>query len=153
MKTLIRYVLNQRGKKNVVILIAVFLLFVAACGSNEIQDGEEALPATETAEESNNFADIRSHSMRTPFLLTIPDADKQLTSEIQALSKITFNAVENDIYAKYLDEIVSWRTREYYVNYGIGSVAINYPEFSATGYIIVECGTDLLLQMTEQHAF
>ena len=153
MKNIIRNILNQRGKKNVVILIAVFLLFVTACGSNEIQDGEEALSATEIAEENNNSADIGSHSMRTPFLLTIPDADKQLTSEIQALSKITFNAVENDISAKYLDEIVSWRTREYYVNYGIGSVAINYPEFSATVYTITECGTDLLPENTEQHAF
>ena len=88
MKNIIRNVLNQRGKKNVVILIAVFLLFLTACGSNVVKDGEEALPATETAGENNNSADMRSHSMRTPFLLTISDTDKELTSEIQALSKV-----------------------------------------------------------------
>tara|TARA_B100000131_G_C17952723_1_gene547113 strand:+ start:373 stop:762 length:390 start_codon:yes stop_codon:yes gene_type:complete len=88
MKNLIRYVLNQRGKKNMVIVIAVFFLVVTACGSNEIQDGIEALPATETAEESKIVTVSESHSIRTPFLLTFDNAPSQLTSDIEVLSEV-----------------------------------------------------------------
>ncbi len=88
MKNLIRYVLNQRGKKNMVIVIAVFFLVVTACGSNEIQDGIEALPATETAEESKLVTVSESHSIRTPFLLTFDNAPSQLTSDIEVLSEV-----------------------------------------------------------------
>ena len=88
MKNIIRNLLDRRGKKNVAILIAVFLLFVTACGSNDVQAGEEALPSTETAEENKKITGSESDSMRTPFLLTFHDAPSQLTSNIEVLSEV-----------------------------------------------------------------
>jgi hypothetical protein len=89
MENIVRNPLSQSGKKNIAILIAIFLLLATACGSSDIKVADQGdIPTSEEVEMDEEDTGSGSYSMRTPFLLTFHDAPSQLLADIRVLSGI-----------------------------------------------------------------